>query len=874
MPNQFCQIGDLHNEADVEQNFIRRLLEALGYSDREIRPKNSLEELMIGGMRGMPQSRYRPDFALKVQRHVRWIVEAKGPGENLDAHVWQPRAYCVLLNGGGAQHVKYYMLSNGVETRVYDPGRNEPVLQMQSDDFHEQNRKYRDLVALLGRATITRAVAQAAPTITFKRPTLAEVNASFSWCHQQIYRMDNISQSDAFTEFVKIVSLKLMSDRRVKDRNPELVQEESFEIPAPEVAFSVHWIEQNEENARNPVSDIQFANFMQDMERQIAQGNRKRIFEQGDRIRLRPETIKAVVRRLEKAFLFGIDADLNGRLFETFLNATMRGKDLGQFFTPRSLVKLGVRLSQLRVHEGRSRHTDTVVDACCGTGGFLIDVLADMWRKVDRRADLADDEKARIKTHIANHAIVGADIANAPILARIARLNMYLHGDGGTRIFHLNALDKDLAVQEADSTDLITEKSELRGIIRGEGFDVALTNPPFAKAIDRKTDDEVRILNQYRLGSDTPGAVRSALLFIERYYDLLKEGGRLVTVIDDGILSGADYAWFRNRLREWFLIRAVVSLPGDAFQRSNARVKTSYLILEKRANSRQQQPPVFMFPCQYVGNDDPKRQRARAGDDELRRLAEAEIDEVIREYEAFQSGNGSPSYTVPADRVADRLDVKNCLVSPGRQVGSWRQSGFQVYRLEEMLQERQYTDDDVVTRDSEDVVRVAIVRYEGVAEAGDEINPADSSYARLYPVSAGDVVISNIAASHGSIAVIPAELDGAVVSSEYTVLQCQEGFDPIIVQLVLRSPEIRADILLSSSGANRTRARWDLIKDIEAPYPDAQTAQQVRASADAAERAKREAQENLERARSDIERQLLLSTQQAQTVLRAFKPPK
>jgi len=44
------------------------------------------------------------------------------------------------------------------------------------------------------------------------------------------------------------------------------------------------------------------------------------------------------VRRLEHTFLFGIDVDLNGRLFETFLSATMRGKDLGQFFTPRSIV--------------------------------------------------------------------------------------------------------------------------------------------------------------------------------------------------------------------------------------------------------------------------------------------------------------------------------------------------------------------------------------------------------------------------------------------------------------------------------------------------------------------------------------------------------
>jgi type I restriction enzyme M protein len=60
MRNKFCDAADLRNEADVEQNFVRRLLEDLGYSDAEILPKQSLDELTVGGMRGHPQERYRP----------------------------------------------------------------------------------------------------------------------------------------------------------------------------------------------------------------------------------------------------------------------------------------------------------------------------------------------------------------------------------------------------------------------------------------------------------------------------------------------------------------------------------------------------------------------------------------------------------------------------------------------------------------------------------------------------------------------------------------------------------------------------------------------------------------------------------------------
>jgi type I restriction enzyme M protein len=882
MQNKYCSYDTLHNEADVEQSFVRRMLEDLGYNDREIRPKDSLHALTVGGMRGQRQSLYRPDFALLVDGAVRCIVEVKEPGANLDDHEWQVRAYAVLLNGemSDDRPVRYYLLTNATETRVYHTDRNRPLFTVPFTGFEEGTARFDELRGLLGRNSIVTGIGRSTEILEMERPSISEVNAAFSWCHQHIYRKDNVSQSDAFSEFVKLISLKLLSDRRIRDTYPEALEQNSFDIAASDVQFSQTWIRQNEANSPNPVSEILFRRFMDEMERDIARRTRKRIFEEGSRINLRPETILGVVKKLEKLFLFGIDADLNGRLFETFLNATMRGKDLGQFFTPRSLVKLGVKLSQLKVdivRQDGSRHTDLVLDACCGTGGFLIDVLGDMWAKVDARADLAEDQKLALKHDIANEAIVGVDIANAPILARIARLNMYLHGDGGTRIFHLNALDPQLADSDTDPPETINEKAELRHLIQRNAFDVVITNPPFAKALDRSTPEEIRILDSYEIGRDrvsAGGSVRSVLLFLERYAQLLKPGGRMITVVDDGILSGDDYRWFRDKLRSWFLIKAVVSLPGDAFQRSNARVKTSYIIVEKRTSADQENPPVFMYPCQHVGNDDPKRQRPRAGDAELRVLADQEIADVMQAFEEFQQGHGNPKFTVDAARIEDRLDVKNCLMSPGRQEAVWAAQGHSIFPLHEMLEERQFTENDVVTRDSEDPVTVMVVRYEGIAEAGDELNPADGSYAKLYPVHAGDIVISNIAASHGSIAVVPDELNGCVVSSEYTVLTARPGFDPVVLQLILRSPELRSDILLSSSGANRTRTRWDLIRDLHAPYPSPKIVETIRQMAEQSEEAKRQSARLLQEARMSIQSHLQLETDDANMVLTAFKPPK
>lgn len=74
MRNLFCDDGDLRNEADVEQSFARRLIEALGYTDRTIRPKAALEELSVGIIAA--KSKYRPDFAMKAANHIRWVLEA------------------------------------------------------------------------------------------------------------------------------------------------------------------------------------------------------------------------------------------------------------------------------------------------------------------------------------------------------------------------------------------------------------------------------------------------------------------------------------------------------------------------------------------------------------------------------------------------------------------------------------------------------------------------------------------------------------------------------------------------------------------------------------------------------------------------------
>ncbi len=864
MQNLFCKLEDLRNEADVEQNFVRRLLEDLGYSDKAIRPKESLEALSVGTLSSTKL--HRPDFALKVAGHIRWILEAKAPNEPLDKHFRQANGYCEAINASyvKAQPVVYFVLSNGAETRLYKPGDTTPVLTLRFRQFENGNVDYETFRKFVG---FTRLAPQATPKyekmISLRKPSISEINRIFANCHQYIYQSDRISQAKGFEEFVKLIALKLRSDKAIRESYPGVLAEKAFYYPAESVLFSMRWINENEASAPNPINTILFHKFMTDLEGDIARRLKKRIFDSGEGIGLKPETIKGVVERMERLFLFGIDADLNGRLFEQFLSVTMRGQDLGQYFTPRTLVKMGVRLANLRT-------TDVILDGCCGTGGFLIDALADMWGKINRNASLSEHGKAQQRKNVADNQIYGIDFGRSPNLAKIARLNMYLHGDGGSRIFNVDALDMAVTDHDHYTPEELAENEELRNAKMVDRFDVVITNPPFRKQYERNQEGDARVMEQYEIAAGKQ-MILAKLLFFEMYHRYLKPGGLLISVIDDGFLSTPKYSWFRDMIRSLYIVKAVISLPGDAFQRSKARVKTSFIILEKRKSDTgtTEQPAIFMYGCRYVGNDDPSRDRKMPGDDELRANAQEEVEAVVSEFHAFLSGKGNSEFIVPREKAINRLDVKHCMIERGTMVNAPRKLG-------DFVQLRNFEPDDVIDCSRHDEpVRYLEVEYAGVASAGREIIPvSDTEYKELYRVHPGDIVLSNIAAHYGSAAIVPDELDGFVVSSEYTILSPLDGTDVRVVWAVLRSPEIRAEMLLSATGANRTRIKWPEIRRIPFPYPDPSAIALFVEHYEKSRAAIKQAAKEYKRAERLLNENLKIGQDRAQYILDAFKPPK
>lgn len=879
--NKYCSVSDLTNEATVEQFFVSRLLESLGYADRQIKPKTSLDLLTVS--EGSRKLKYKPDYAISVANKIRWIVEVKAPSEALAVHIGQCAGYCLALNGSQEENpVEYFLLTNGVATELYAWDRDAPLLTLKFADVHDANPTYERLCKLLAPGRFTqRTRSTASPMHVLRRRTIEEVNADFAWCHQFIHKRDALSQSAAFLEFVKLVFLKLLSDREVRAKHPELVNDVAMEVPADEVRFSKQWLDARKDDAPNPIDALQFQTLLRELEKEITQHKRKRIFDSNAVIGLKPDTIRGVVARLENTDLFSIDADLNGRLFETFLNATMRGKDLGQFFTARSVIKLAIRLAAIRVGYD---HTDTVLDACCGTGGFLIDALADMWRKVETNKSRTVQDRNKLKHQIAYKHIIGIDLAAEPPLARIARMNMYLHGDGGSMIYQADALDKDADADKSDAPEIASEKAELRGLMSAGGFaDVVLTNPPFAKEYSRKEGDGA-LLDEYEMAFVTEGrqrkprpGLKSSIMFLERYHDMLRPGGRMITVIDDSILGSSDHKHVREFIRANFLVRAVVSLPGDAFQRSNARVKTSLLYLVKRQSSDEEQPPVFMHYSTVIGLDDPARQRVLPIDRENRERAKKEVTDIGDLFDAFMAGEpAAQKWTVPASSIADRLDVKHGLLRPSRLVAKWRKNGGSGV-LRDLVDVRWPLPDEGENADIAGTVdgdlRYLRVRYDGFAEPGEEL-PGDADGVGLFRVREDDIAISHINAVHGAVAIVPAELDGSMVTSEFTVCRAKDGVDPRLVWSLLRSPEARADLLILATGIGRTRVKTEQAMKLEVPTVDKSVGGSLVRDLQRAEKLEAEARELRVKARETFEGHFGLANKKAEEIIAAFKPPK
>ncbi len=280
-----------------------------------------------------------------------------------------------------------------------------------------------------------------------------------------------------------------------------------------------------------------------------------------------PTVLTQVVSQLNDLHLDRVDADTKGDLFEHVLRQIRQAGELGQFRTPRHVIRALVRLVDPRIGE-------TIYDPAAGTAGFLVGAW-DHIRLANSSPDGVEEVEVDGQTirrglgdtlnrgairRLQEATFHGADVD--PQMVRLATMNLTLRGLDQVRILRRDALTRALDR---------TTKAELG--LPARGFDVILANPPFSGRLDRD-----RIVEEVKVGR----TAQTELLFLQYMLNHLKEGGRCGVVVPEGVLFGSTVAHreLRRRLVENHTVEAVLSLPGGVFNPYSG-VKTSVLVFRK-----------------------------------------------------------------------------------------------------------------------------------------------------------------------------------------------------------------------------------------------------------------------------------------------------
>lgn len=218
------------------------------------------------------------------------------------------------------------------------------------------------------------------------------------------------------------------------------------------------------------------------------------------------------------------------------------GRNGGEYYTPRPLIRAMIRVIKPRIGE-------RIYDGACGSAGFLCEAF----EYLSSQPGLSTTDLQTLQ----QRSFYGKEKKSLAYV--IAIMNMILHGIEAPNVIHTNTLAENLAdIQDKDR------------------FDIILANPPFGG----KERKEVQQNFPIKTGE-------TAFLFLQHFIKSLKAGGRAAIVIKNTFLSNTDNASvsIRKLLLEGCNLHTVLDCPGGTFQ--GAGVKTVVLFFEKGAPTRQ-----------------------------------------------------------------------------------------------------------------------------------------------------------------------------------------------------------------------------------------------------------------------------------------------
>lgn len=809
----------LRTEKDVEANLLAPLFhDTLGY------PTSDLE-----WARSVPVTfgrETRTKFADLVVCHNGdpvIAVEAKKPTEPVRSGLGQVDSYAFALQ------TPYSVITNGRQflLRGYYSFNSRINVVDETVDVLAKDR-WRKLKKLIGFGSIRSAMEQKANEVAEPdQEKIQDYRRFFRRIHNEIRDRDKLDPAAAFDELSKLLFLKAAEDEwrlTAKSKSvltPEKVAEWDALGRGKALTLVNEWF-------RTATTEL-FPD----------------VFDDNPRISLSPATLQAVLTMMKPFHVKNGDVDVKGRAFEEFLPSQLRGKGLGQFFTPRPIVNFMADAAAISIQ-------DVVVDFSCGSGGFLIKAFEQMKKYVDqlppailRRMGTTHDE---LLDGIKAEQIFGVDAE--PRAARTAKMNMIMWGDG-RRVVRGNALDT------RDHIGNEYEPSEYDPKAKGSGCTLILANPPFGS---KEKDQE--ILKRYELAGakKSQKAGRTEVLFIEKGLKLLRPEGKMLIVLPQGLMSSESNGRVRDFIHSEAEIRAIVSLPTHTFSQSGVpTVNTCVVYLQKFTNEKKSlyttkadgksqadvrkmlrsdpdfDYPIFMGSAEYVGYEPSGRMIAKPGE-------KTDLDLLLEDFWSGQPGDPVTEVDVfdyANKHYGDRSHVRKDQTIRGTDRGMkmsfivqlsqtverldptyyffLRQAGQLIDALKPLagtIKERKGVFRAKTDAELDSEYDVLSVSSDGRVSLKDRQRGED--FSRMRKVRTGDIVYNPMRVNIGSIGVVPAALDGGLVSPDYVVFE-STGLDPDFLVMLLRSPFYRMYIDVISTGSIRDRLYFKNLRTMRVP---------------------------------------------------------
>ena len=365
----------------------------------------------------------------------------------------------------------------------------------------------------------------------------------FEEIHNFIYANDGLSTQQTLEEFIKILFIKIIDEKK-KEKQFYIDDQEFEQIKSSRKAG----------NLLQRINSL-FSSTIKEY---------SELFDKGDKIKLSLLSLAHTVNKLQDFSLTNSSNDAKGLAFQKFLSH--QEKDgRGQFFTPEPIIDFCVGIIQPKSNE-------TIIDPACGSGGFLNSSFNYI---------LNNNKNVSIEKVVSEN-LYGLDINKS--IARIAKMKLLLEANVETNVKCINSLTDYDEVLLKVKVDKATN-----------GFDIVLTNPPFGTAgriSDKKTLSSFDLGYKWKKTTENEfiktktllsGQV-AEILFIERCIDLLKEGGRMGIVLPNGHFENPSLEYLRYYIKHRTKILGIVNLPQETFIPYGTGVKLLYYYSFKKTH--------------------------------------------------------------------------------------------------------------------------------------------------------------------------------------------------------------------------------------------------------------------------------------------------